>query len=115
MANAVVAVMKSHQQEPVMWTASTMDEILQDGDNLYTDIVRQNTTVTYLKLEDIPQEINNVSIHISDPLCGAVGKISSDDPFYCLEDAVSALTENADLAGLIFTMGRLMHFSKRFK
>ena len=102
MANAIQAVLHATEVAPKNWLSNTLDSILEDGDDIYTNILETSKTqLTFLTLDDIPISL----AVISNTGCGPVHG-ESEGSFINLNSALVKLTSNASRVGLIFTMGK---------
>ena len=102
MANAIQAVLHATEVAPKNWLSNTLDSILEDGDDTYTNILETSKKqLTFLTLDDIPSSL----AVISNTCCGPVHG-ESEEPFISLNNALVKLTSDASRVGLIFTMGK---------
>lgn len=100
-ANSVEAILRSNKLPPSSLYRLTFDEIL-NGDKLLEE--NQNDAKTYWSFNDIPKEIDDMKICISESLHGLISG-STDLPFYSLNDAMEKLTCTAEKTGCLLTMG----------
>ena len=102
MANAIQAVLHATEVAPKNWLSNTLDSILEDGDDIYTNVLETSKTqLTFLTLDDIPSSL----AVISNTCCGP-GHGESEGPFINLNNALVKLTSNASRVGLSVTMGK---------
>ena len=103
MTNSIAAILQRKDLSAEEWTAATLDEILTNGDNLYTI----HNVDTYLMLEDLKPACPNYykSLHIGSALTGTTLNVHLNKlPCFTLEEAFNTVLPN-DESSCIFTMG----------
>ena len=104
MANSLAAILKSYNRKPGSWAPPDLDDILHDGDEIYTAIQSDK----YLMLEDLPKELDGYYhiLRISNILTGStLRKASTDCMYYSLEEALNkTLSKHGSCA--ILTIGQ---------
>ena len=96
LAIAVCAVNYIYKLNPSEWNQSTLDSILNEGDNLYKIISAKG--VKYPTTEDIPYNV----ARFKEPLHGILSTDVTSEPNFQLEDAIEYVTKCQNYAGCIF-------------
>ncbi|XP_052218286.1 uncharacterized protein LOC127835889 isoform X3 [Dreissena polymorpha] len=101
MANSLSAILTSYIQPPPFWDKQVMNNILFDGDNMYTEIISK-TKNNYINVDEIPSAIGSYSIAKDTPISGTIHRKTTEKPFYCLSDVFTPCLSDKFF---IFTMG----------
>lgn len=102
MSNSVCAIVASFSRPPSQWTLDTMDNILQNGDDLYAKTI---CSKSFWSTDDIPASVNSVDIVKFKHFHGTINRETTEHPFYTIQDAFTESFAKCKTSHTILTMG----------
>ncbi|XP_053396810.1 uncharacterized protein LOC128556283 [Mercenaria mercenaria] len=105
-ANSYMAMTKSLKKPLQFWQTEDLDDILNNGDKLYTELSASGQREPYLLISELnkPEVCSNFRFKINNIYSGDIHASSAENPFSTLSDAIQNIETFAFLTIKCYTM-----------